>query len=49
MEELVKIGVEINEVLLIFVYRNIIDGIVKKLEKEGIKVVIVNKGYERFL
>lgn len=49
MEELIKIGVKINDVLLIFVYKNRIYVIVKKLKKEGIKIVRVNKGYERFL
>lgn len=47
VEELVKTGVEINEASLTFAYRNKIYGIVKKLEKEGTKVVIVNKGHER--
>lgn len=49
MEELIKIGVKINDVLLILVYKNRIYVIVKKLKKEGIKIVRVIKGYERFL
>lgn len=49
MEELIKIGVKMNDVLLILVYKNRIYVIVKKLKKEGIKIVLVNKGYERFL
>lgn len=47
VEELIKTGVKTNDASLTLAHKNRIHAIVKKLKKEGTKVVLVNKGYER--
>lgn len=47
VEELIKTGVKTNDASLTLAHKNRIHAIVKKLKKEGTKIVRVNKGYER--